>query len=38
VASPARVEALRRVLHDNYGATLAFDDPVVGAVHRLRRK
>jgi hypothetical protein len=38
VASPARVEALRRVLHDNYAATLAFDDPVVGAVHRLRRK
>ena len=38
VASPARVEALRRVLHDNYAATLAFDDPVVGPVHRLRRK
>src|SRR5215468_2831031 len=38
VASPARVEALRRVLHDNYAATLAFDDPVVGPVHRLRRR
>jgi hypothetical protein len=38
VASATRLEALRRVLHEDYVATLAFTDPVVGAVHRLQRK
>jgi hypothetical protein len=38
VASPSRVEALRRTLHDDYVATPAFTDPVVGPVHRLQRK
>jgi hypothetical protein len=38
VADRARLEALRRLLHDDYVATLAFVDPVAGAVHRLQRK
>ena len=33
-----RLEALRRLLHDDYVATLAFVDPVAGAVHRLQKK
>src|SRR5262249_33173808 len=38
VASRSRLEALRRVLHEDYAATLAFTDPVAGAVHRLQKK
>jgi hypothetical protein len=38
VASSSRLAALRRVLHEDYVATLAFTDPVAGAVHRLQKK
>ncbi len=38
VASSARLEALRRLLHTDYVATLAFTDPVAGAIHRLQRR
>ena len=38
VADSARLEALRRLLHDDYVATPAFVDPVAGAVHRLQKK
>ena len=38
VANSARLDALRRLLHDDYLATLAFTDPVAGTVHRLRKK
>ncbi len=38
VANSARLDALRRLLHDDYVATLAFTEPVAGAVHRLRKK
>jgi hypothetical protein len=37
VANSARLEVLRRLLHTDYVATLAFTDPVAGAVHRLKR-
>jgi hypothetical protein len=35
VASSARLEALRRLLHSDYTAALAFTDPVAGPVYRL---
>ncbi|CAN5847510.1 hypothetical protein BH11PSE3_BH11PSE3_27600 [soil metagenome] len=38
VASSARLEALRRLLHDDYVSKPVFVDPVAGAVHRLQRK
>lgn len=38
VASSARLDALRRLLHDDYVATQAFIDPVAGTVDRLRKK
>jgi hypothetical protein len=38
VAGSARLDALRRLLHDDYTATLVFTDPVAGPVHRLQRK
>jgi hypothetical protein len=38
VASSTRLDALRRLLHDDYVATQAFVDPVAGAVHRLRKR
>jgi hypothetical protein len=38
VASSARLEVLRQLLHDDYVATLAFTDPVAGTVHRLQKK
>lgn len=38
VASSARLDALRRLLHDDYVATQAFVDPVAGIVDRLRKK
>jgi hypothetical protein len=38
VANSARLDALRRLLRDDYVATLAFTDPVAGAVHRLRKR
>ena len=37
VASSGRLESLRRLLHSDYTATLIFNDPVIGAVHRLTR-
>jgi hypothetical protein len=37
VASSGRLDALRRLLHTDYVATLAFTDPVAGPVHRLKR-
>jgi hypothetical protein len=36
VASSRQLDALRALLHRNYSATLAFDDPMAGPVHRLR--
>ncbi|MFO1160510.1 MAG: hypothetical protein U1E60_16850 [Reyranellaceae bacterium] len=38
VASSARLEALRRLLHDDYVTSPAFVDPIVGSVHRLQRR
>jgi hypothetical protein len=38
VADKARLDALRRVLHDDYMATLVFTDPIAGPLHRLQRK
>jgi hypothetical protein len=38
VASSARLDVLRQLLHDDYVATLAFTDPIAGAVHRLQRR
>jgi len=38
VASSTRLDALRRLLHDDYVATQAFVDPVAGAVDRLQKK
>ncbi len=38
VASNARLAALRRLLHDDYVATPAFNDPVAGAIYRLQRR
>ena len=38
VASSARLEVLRRVLHDDYVATPVVTDPIAGAVHRLERR
>jgi hypothetical protein len=37
VADSARLAALHRMLRSDYTATLAFDDPVAGPFHRLRR-
>jgi hypothetical protein len=37
VADSARLAALHRMLHTDYVATLAFDDPVAGSFHRLKR-
>jgi hypothetical protein len=37
VADSQRLAALHRMLHTDYTATLAFDDPVAGPFHRLRR-
>ncbi|MBV8406810.1 MAG: hypothetical protein JOY64_04210 [Alphaproteobacteria bacterium] len=37
IAGSARLAALRRLLHEDYVATLAFTDPVAGPVHRLER-
>ena len=37
VADSARLAALHRMLRTDYIATLAFDDPVAGPFHRLRR-
>ena len=37
VADSARLAALHRMLRTDYTATLAFDDPVAGPFHRLRR-
>ena len=37
VASSARLDVLRRLLHEDYVATPAFVDPIAGAVHRLQR-
>ena len=38
VASSDRLEALRRLLHEDYVAMQAFIDPVAGAVDRLQKK
>jgi hypothetical protein len=38
VADSSRLAALRGLLHSDYVATLAFTDPVAGAVHRLQRR
>lgn len=38
VASRERLDALRRLLHDDYVATQAFIDPVAGVVDRLAKK
>jgi hypothetical protein len=38
VASSARIQALRRLLHEDYVATQAFVDPVAGAVDRLNKR
>lgn len=38
VASSARLDALRRLLHDDYVATQAFIDPVAGTIDRLRKR
>ena len=38
VASRERLDALRRLLHDDYVATQAFIDPVAGAVDRLTKR
>ncbi len=37
IADSARLAALHRMLRTDYTATLAFDDPVAGPFHRLRR-
>ena len=37
IADGARLAALHRMLRTDYTATLAFDDPVAGPFHRLRR-
>ncbi len=37
IADSARLAALQRMLHTDYTATLAFDDPVAGPFHQLRR-
>jgi hypothetical protein len=37
IADSGRVEALRTMLHRDYTATPAFDDPVLGPVDRLQR-
>ena len=37
IADGARLEALQRMLHTDYTATLAFDDLVAGPFHQLRR-
>ena len=37
IADGARLAALQRMLHADYTATLAFDDPVAGPFHQLRR-
>ncbi|MDP3158832.1 MAG: hypothetical protein Q8N31_02360 [Reyranella sp.] len=37
VADSQRLAALHRMLRTDYTATLAFDDPVAGPFHRLRR-
>ena len=37
VADSARLAALHRMLRADYVATLAFDDPVAGPFHRLKR-
>lgn len=37
IADSARLAALQRMLHADYTATLAFDDPVAGPFHQLRR-
>lgn len=37
IADSARLAALQRMLHTDYVATLAFDDPVAGPFHRLQR-
>ena len=38
VASSARIQALRRMLREDYVATQAFIDPVAGAVDRLKKE
>jgi hypothetical protein len=38
VASSARLDALRRMLREDYVATQAFIDPVAGAVDRLKKR
>ncbi len=35
IASSRQLDALRSLLHRNYDATLAFDDPLIGRVYRL---
>ncbi|NDH60660.1 MAG: hypothetical protein EBY18_03195 [Alphaproteobacteria bacterium] len=37
IADGLKLAALQRMLHADYAATLAFDDPVAGPFHRLRR-
>ena len=37
IADSARLAALQHMLHADYVATLAFDDPVAGPFHQLRR-
>ncbi len=38
VASSARIQALRRMLREDYVATQAFIDTVAGAVDRLKKR
>ena len=38
VAGSSRLAALRGLLHGDYVVTPAFNDPVAGAVHRLKRR
>ena len=38
VASSARIQALRRMMREDYVATQAFIDPVAGAVDRLKKR
>ena len=37
IADSLRLAALQRMLRADYTATLAFDDPVAGPFHQLRR-
>ena len=38
VASSARIQALRRMLREEYVATQAFIDPVAGTIDRIKKK